>query len=76
MLLSKFMSKDVVDVNTGEKLGKIRDIEVDLETGNINFLVVSLTLPVSNIFKKNKLQISFNDIEKIGEAVILVKKNN
>lgn len=74
MLLSKFISKDVVNVNNGEKLGKIRDIEINLETGSIDYLIISSTLPISNIFKNNKLQIVFKDIEKIGDSVILVKK--
>lgn len=74
MLLSKFISKDVVNVNDGEKLGKIRDIEINLETGSIDYLIISSTLPISNLFKNNKLQIGFKDIEKIGDSVILVKK--
>ena len=76
MLLSKFISKDVVNVNNGERLGKIRDMEIDLENGKVDFLIVSSNLPVSNLFKKNKLQIEFKDIEKIGDSVILVKKDN
>ena len=76
MLLSKFISKDVVNVSNGEKLGKIRDIEIDDKTGSIEYLIVSNVLPVSNLFKKNKSTIEFNRIEKIGEAVILVNVGN
>ena len=76
MLLNKFISKDVVNVNNGEKLGKIRDMEINLENGRIEYLIVSINQPISTLFKKNKIQINFNDIEKIGDSVILVKKDN
>lgn len=74
MLLSKLISKDVVNVSNGEKLGKIRDMEIDLENGKIKFLVVSAVQPISSLLKKHKIQVEFQNIEKIGESVILVKR--
>ncbi len=74
MLLSKMCSKDVVDVRSGERLGKIRDMEIDLGTGNIKYLIVSPHQSISSLIKRHKIQIKFKDIEKIGEEVILVNR--
>ena len=55
VLLSKLVSKDVVNVESGEKLGKIRDVEIDFDTGMINCLIVSPNQPISTLIKKNKI---------------------
>ena len=72
LLLSKLYNKDVVNKNTGEKLGKIRDVEIDEVSGKINCLLISQHQSISSLIKKNKIKISFDNIEKIGDEVILV----
>ena len=61
MTLSDLQRKDVVNMLDGKRLGRISDAEIN-ENGNIiHFIVVTIT---------------FNQIKKIGEDVILVEFTN
>ena len=72
--LLNFTKKDVVDVKTGRRLGNISDIEIDEGTGKI----VSVTIPshsfLSTFTKKRDTIISWENIVKIGDDIILVKQ--
>lgn len=75
LLLSKIFAKDVVNVENGEKLGRIRDVDINIETGQINSIIISEHQGFSNVFKNNKKIILNwkNNINMTGE-IILVKK--
>lgn len=72
MKLSDIQDKDVVDLNTGLKIGNIVDVKI-----NTNGYIESLILErkkYSRLFSNNDfIEVSFSKIEKIGEDVILVK---
>ena len=72
MKLSDIQDKDVVDLNTGLKIGNIVDVKI-----NTNGYIESLILErkkYSRLFSNNDfVEVSFSKIEKIGEDVILVK---
>lgn len=71
--LLKLCNKDVVDVSTGKKLGKIKDLDIDLESGKINYITVFLGNGVSSLFtNKSKIRIDWVDILKIGSEYIIV----
>ena len=73
MLLSSFCDKDVVNVDNGEKLGKVRNVDINIINGKINHIIVSINQSFSNLFKnKKKLTISWDKIVKIGGEIILV----
>jgi len=75
VLLSKLSTKDVVNIATGEKLGKIRDLDIDITTGKINYFIVSVNQNISNLFKNNRrINIDFSKIVKVGDEIILVEK--
>lgn len=75
--LIKLVSKDVVDVTTGKKLGKIKDLDIDLDSGKVNYLIVLLNNGISNLFKnKSKIKILWDDILKVGSEYIIVKYEN
>jgi len=68
VLLSKLSTKDVVNIATGEKLGKIRDLDIDITTGKINYFIVSVNQNISNLFKNNRrINIDFSKIVKVGD---------
>ncbi len=71
---SELMLKDVIDINQGKKLGFIDDVDIDLENGRINAIIIPAhpNKILSFFSKKNDLIIRWEDIQKIGEDVILV----
>lgn len=68
MFLSDLQNKDIINTKTGKKLGHIIDAKID-DNGTIIFLVVE-TKRIS--LTNSDINVNFNNIEKIGEDVILV----
>lgn len=69
--LSELQEKDVISINTGYNLGHIVDALISSDGKIIEFVVQN-----KKIFKKssyNENIFTINDIEKIGEDVILVR---
>ena len=75
MSLSELKMKDVVNVETGKKLGKVMDIEFDACTGQVQAIVVPADFKLGSLFKgeKNGLVIPWERIVRIGDDVILVQ---
>ncbi len=75
MRLSDLQHKDVVNVLDGKKIGNIIDININLD-GNMNSLIVEKSKFFISMFStKDEIEIKWEQIEKIGEDVILVKIN-
>lgn len=73
MRLSEIQNKDVININTGMKIGNIIDVKVNSETGKIESLILEKR-KFSSIFSSNdEIEIYWNQINKIGEDVILVE---
>lgn len=75
MKLSDLQKKDIIDINSGIKIGNVIDVNIN-ENGSITTLVVDRSS--FNIFlSRGEIEVKFNEIIKIGEDVVLVKlKNN
>ena len=73
--LSELKLKDVVNVETGRKLGKVMDIEFDACAGQVQAVVVPADFKIGSLFKgeKNGLVIPWERIVRIGDDVILVQ---
>lgn len=72
--ISEFQIKDVVNVADGKKLGNISDIEINLSNGKIEAIIVSGNGRMLGFFgKEEEIIISWKNILKIGEDVILVR---
>lgn len=67
---------DVINMEEGTYLGAICDVDLDPETGRINFLIVDQVRPF--MFwrggRHSDLEISWQDVHLIGTDVVLVKK--
>ena len=63
MNAKKLFSKDVIDTD-GNKVGKITDIDLDMERGGINYFIVS-----TGFLKKGELKI--DQIKSIGDTILL-----
>lgn len=75
MKLSELQKKDIVNINTGERLGNIIDVNISND-GYVTSLVADRT-NFRFLFNNNsEMEITFNQIVKIGEDVILVKNND
>ncbi|AYD39993.1 YlmC/YmxH family sporulation protein [Clostridium fermenticellae] len=69
--IANLKAMEVIDINTGTKIGFIKDFKVDCESNK----VVSIIIPSSKIswFGKNDdIEIPWENISKIGVDVILV----
>ncbi|RDE28045.1 YlmC/YmxH family sporulation protein [Parageobacillus thermoglucosidasius] len=72
--ISEFQTKDVVNVANGKKLGNIGDIDIDLETGQIQSLIILGTGKVLGLFgREEETVIPWQNIVKVGADVILVR---
>ncbi|NME83691.1 YlmC/YmxH family sporulation protein [Clostridium sp. SM-530-WT-3G] len=71
--INAMRNMEVIDIETGSKIGFIKDFKIDCETNKI----ISLILPgeIKSWFgKEEEVEISWKDIIKIGSDVILVRK--
>ncbi len=72
MKLSDLQEKDIVNINDGRKIGRIVDANIDSE-GKILYLIIDERKNIRNFLSNNSdINISFNQIKKIGSDVILV----
>ena len=66
------MQKDVINDDDGNKLGKIIDINLELD-GSINSIIINKGIKFSNIFSsKEQVVVEWEKILKIGNDVIIV----
>ncbi|MBO6145420.1 MAG: YlmC/YmxH family sporulation protein [Bacilli bacterium] len=73
MRLSEIQNKDVININTGEKIGNIIDVKIDEENGKIESFILERK-KFSSLFSSNdEIEIRYSQINKIGEDVILVE---
>jgi sporulation protein YlmC with PRC-barrel domain len=70
MKIKEFIGSTVLDKNANV-VGKVENVDFDTETGKID--TITLTLQ-KNIFSRDELEISFEDIATIGAYVILNKE--
>lgn len=72
--ISDFQVKDVVNVADGKKLGNIGDLEINLQTGQIESIVIPGAGKMLGLFgREEEIVIPWRNIVKIGADVILVR---
>lgn len=73
MRLSDLQSKNLVNMTDGKNIGTIIDVKINEETGNIDSLIIENKGAMFSFLSKDMdVEISWSDIKKIGEDVILV----
>ncbi|MBT9259361.1 MAG: YlmC/YmxH family sporulation protein [Clostridiales bacterium] len=70
---SELRKKDVIDVETGKRLGFVYDVEVDLEEGRLTAIILPGPAPFLFFGRPQEIWIPWEDIIKIGEDAILVR---
>ncbi|TCO79292.1 YlmC/YmxH family sporulation protein [Marinisporobacter balticus] len=74
---SDLREKEIINLIDGRRLGFVADIEVNLEKGRIDALIVPGPGKFLGLFgKDNDYIIAWNEIKKIGIDVILVELKN
>ena len=72
MFLSDLQTKDIISTKDGRRIGRIVDAEITPQ-GSITFLIVEEKKNLKKfIVNSSDTKISFDNITKIGEDVILV----
>lgn len=72
--MSDLQSKKIINVSTGRNMGNIIDVDIR-ENGNIEVLIIEQGKNIFSLNRESDTRIYWNDITKIGEDVILVKKD-
>ena len=72
--LSDWSLKEVIDLDTGARLGRVRDAEIEPESGR----VLSLILPgklrsLGLLGREDELVIPWQHIAQVGEDIIFVR---
>ncbi len=65
--------KEVININDASRLGYVSDVEISLNKGEIEAIIVPGRMRVFNFGKNDDLVITWDKILKIGEDVILVE---
>lgn len=72
MRISELQAKDIISMVDGRRLGRIIDIEID-EIGQIKYFVVEQRRLFRFFSPKEEINITMQQIKKIGSDVILVE---
>lgn len=77
MRLSDLQSKEIVNTIDGRNIGTIIDVKIDERTGSILSFVVEPTNKkmFSFLNRGEDKEVAWQNIERIGEDVILVRMN-
>ncbi|MBC7118427.1 MAG: PRC-barrel domain-containing protein [Methanobacteriaceae archaeon] len=67
MLVSEFLGKKVLDKNAIE-VGKVSDMDIDLENGMINSVIISKG---ELVLRPQTFIVNIDEIQKVGDYVII-----
>ncbi len=76
MNISDLQNKSIVDITTGKNLGKIVDLVLDNHGNTIEIIIEKKRNFFKFLFNGETTNIKWNNIDKIGEDVILIKVDN
>lgn len=74
MRMSDLQAKKIINISTGKNMGNIIDADIK-ENGIIEGLIIEQNKNIFSLNRETDTRIYWNDITKIGEDVILVKKD-
>lgn len=66
--------REVIDIDTAERLGFVYDVDVELETGLIRSVIVPRVHGILRLFSKEQdYVIPWENIKVIGKEIILIR---
>ncbi|SDG95477.1 sporulation protein, YlmC/YmxH family [Alteribacillus persepolensis] len=73
MRISDLQSKDIVNMHTGKRLGHAGDVDINVETGQVDAIIVGGAAKMMTLFnREQEFVVPWTQIVKIGSDVILV----
>lgn len=72
--LSELQSKRIVNIVTGSNFGNIIDADID-DNGKVSFFLIDQGKSFFSLNRESDIRIEWGQIVKIGEDVILVKRD-
>ncbi|MBQ9019329.1 MAG: YlmC/YmxH family sporulation protein [Bacilli bacterium] len=72
--MSDLQAKKIINISTGRNIGNIVDININ-DNGVVDSLMIEQSRNIFSLNRESDMRIYWNDITKIGEDVILVKKD-
>ena len=74
--INDLKSKEVIDIHTGNRLGFVHDVEIDVVSGRLVSLVVPGAYKFMGLFgRENDNVIKWEQIKKIGDDIILIESS-
>ena len=74
--LEELRRKEVIDINSGERLGFIDDVRLDLETSGVVALVIYGRTRFFGVFgREEDVEIPCGDIRVVGSEVVLISRS-
>ncbi|MCL2885093.1 MAG: YlmC/YmxH family sporulation protein [Oscillospiraceae bacterium] len=72
--VSDLRHKDIINITDGRRLGFVRDVDVDVQSGQINAVVVPGEASFFSLFAREEdMVIPWRQIKRIGVDVILAE---
>lgn len=72
--MSDLQAKKIINISTGRNMGNIIDADIR-ENGTVEGLIIEQNKNIFSLNKESDTRIYWDDITKIGEDVILVKRD-
>lgn len=72
--MSDLQAKKIINISTGRNMGNIIDADIR-ENGTVEGLIIEQNKNFFSLNRESDTRIYWNDITKIGEDVILVKRD-
>ena len=72
--MSDLQAKKIINVSTGKNMGNIIDADIR-ENGIVEGLIIEQNRNIFSLNRESDIRIYWDDITKIGEDVILVKRD-
>lgn len=73
--ISEIQTKEIINISDGKVLGHLSDIDIDLESGKIEEIIIGGTGKMLSFLggKETEIVIPWSNIVKIGSDVVLVR---
>ncbi|NLM42692.1 MAG: YlmC/YmxH family sporulation protein [Clostridiales bacterium] len=73
---SELRQKEIINISDGKRLGFVSDVEINMETGTIEAIIIPSESKFFRLFsKENDIVIPWHEIKKVGIDVILIDYN-